>query len=189
MGGFGSGRWGQHTKKTTVEECLTLGIRQVIKAGLLRGLTYVDGQPGSLPWSGGTMDWTTAAGAASVGFATEITKDGLILCLRYVTAGQSVDLPIHLATTRLPVGGRRWWFICPGSSALEICGQRVTKLHLPPGGLRFGCRTCHDLTYRSCQESGQLDSMARYAAAMMGQSVESTRRVLVYMQRKRRGLF
>ena len=27
------------------------------------------------------------------------------------------------------------------------------KLYLPPGGRYFGCRHCHDLTYRSRQES------------------------------------
>jgi hypothetical protein len=190
MGGFGSGRWGQHTKKTTVEQCLTLNIHRLIQAGLLRGLTFVDGQPDTLPLSSGTIDWTTAAGTqrASAGYFTEVTADGLVLRLHYVTAGQSVDLPIHLHTTRLPVGGRRWWFVCPGSSDMETCGQRVVKLHLPPGGLRFGCRSCHDLTYRSCQESGQLESMARYAASVMGRSVESMRPVVAYMLKEKRGL-
>ena len=46
-------------------------------------------------------------------------------------------------------GGLRWWFVCPLSK------RRATKLHLPPGKDCFAHRDAHDLTYRSCQESGQ----------------------------------
>jgi hypothetical protein len=33
-----------------------------------------------------------------------------------------------------------------------ICRRMVTKLCLPPGHSSFGCRQCHDLSYRSVQE-------------------------------------
>ena len=32
---------------------------------------------------------------------------------------------------------------------------RVTKLFLPPGHDSFGCRQCHDLSYRTVQENDQ----------------------------------
>lgn len=41
------------------------------------------------------------------------------------------DWTISLVTTRPPLGGRQWWFLCPAS------GRRCRKLFLPAGGRRF----------------------------------------------------
>ena len=36
------------------------------------------------------------------------------------------------------------------------------KLYLPPGARYFGCRRCHELTYRSCQEhDGRVSALRR----------------------------
>jgi hypothetical protein len=40
----------------------------------------------------------------------------------------------------------------------------VAKLYLPPQGRKFGCRTCHDLTYESSQESHAYDGLAALCA-------------------------
>ncbi len=53
----------------------------------------------------------------------------------------------------------RWWFACPLVVNGRACGRRVRMLYLPPNGRYFGCRGCHDLTYRSCQESHQYDRL------------------------------
>jgi hypothetical protein len=42
-----------------------------------------------------------------------------------------------------------------------MCGRRVGKLYLPPGGRYYGCRQCHDLTYTSCQQSDKRVSRLR----------------------------
>jgi hypothetical protein len=68
-----------------------------------------------------------------------------------------VDEAITLQTSRLPVGGDRWWFACPLVVTRPVCGRRVGKLYLPPSGRYFGCRHCYDLTYQSSQESHKYD--------------------------------
>lgn len=47
-----------------------------------------------------------------------------------------------LRTTQQHLAGIRWWFCCPG------CDQNRKKLYLD-GGLRFSCRACLGLTYRT----------------------------------------
>jgi hypothetical protein len=50
---------------------------------------------------------------------------------------------IELATTPQPLGGRRWWFVCPRT------GQRVSKLYLPPSAFTFASRRAYGLAYKS----------------------------------------
>ena len=52
---------------------------------------------------------------------------------------------LHLATTRAPLGGNRWWLKCPE------CDQRKTTLYVL--GKRLGCMGCLNLTYPSKHES------------------------------------
>jgi hypothetical protein len=65
------------------------------------------------------------------------------------------ESPVHL-------GGYRYWFVCSGRgcpNALsapayqggKVRSWRTTALYLPPGGVQFFCRDCHQLTYRSKQ--------------------------------------
>ncbi len=50
---------------------------------------------------------------------------------------------IPLSWTRCHLGGRRPWFLCPGSG----CGRRVAILYGPT--LPLLCRACRGLTYAS----------------------------------------
>ncbi|WP_145244120.1 hypothetical protein [Urbifossiella limnaea] len=85
--------------------------------------------------------------------------------LRYALAGDPkavIDYRVSLVTTACHLGGRRWWFQCPLVRGGTPCRRRVRKLFLV--GRYFGCRGCHDLTYRSRQQS---DSRV-YAAVRTG---------------------
>ena len=165
MGGSGSGRWGWHDKKTTVEECLILSAGKLARDGIIAQ------SPGS-----GWLWWTnTATGerTASAGYTREIDNDLVILRLRYTVTRHEgekhdVDERIPLQTTPSAVGGLRWWFTCPLVVNGRICYRRVGKLYLPPGSRYFGCRRCHDLTYTSCQESHRYDRLFRSLAADTG---------------------
>lgn len=53
---------------------------------------------------------------------------------------------VELRPTLLRFGGVRWWFQCPE------CMKRCVKLYKPPDAV-FRCRQCHNLTYRSCNQS------------------------------------
>jgi hypothetical protein len=162
MGGFGSGNWYRwKDRKSTVEESLVLSMRD------LRGRIH--------PHSTGTFTWTWATGnTSSVGYFLT-WHDGLpVFTLHYRWANsEDVQIPIRLQTTPTQFGGERWWFTCPLVVGGTACNRRVGKVYLPPGARYFGCRRCHNLTYRSCQDAheserlfARLDSMERRLARL-----------------------
>ena len=77
---------------------------------------------------------------------------------------------VSLEVQRLHLGGKRFWFRCPG------CNRRTGFLYLPPEADYFACRLCHGLTYRSSQLSPPIDinaSLQRFHEQldkMMGRS-------------------
>lgn len=69
MGGCGSGRWGWHSKKDTVEDCLVLSVKDLRRLGYLR--------PGGSVW--GSLQWSqvrTSQVTASVSCETQIYAAG-----------------------------------------------------------------------------------------------------------------
>jgi len=158
MGGAGSGRWGWHDKKSTVEECLTLNAGKLARDGVVAQSTG----SGWLWWTNTATDERTA----SLGYSREIVDDRVVLRLRYTVTRRGdeafdIDQAIVLQTTPSAVGGMRWWFTCPLLRRGKSCNRRVSKLYLPPGGRYYGCRHCYDLTYESCQESDKRVSFLR----------------------------
>ncbi len=149
MGGPGSGRWYRFDKKATVEQCTTLSVTDLTRTGFL---TLDAGYSGSLTWR-----YANGETAASIGITVQTRKTTYHwLHLRYAANGQPVAYKVELDSQPCNFGGVRWYMVCP------LCGeQRVMKLHLPPGGRYFGCRGCHDLSYRSCQESDKRVSRLR----------------------------
>lgn len=171
MGGPGSGY--RSSKKTTVEDCLTLDINKLVRDGLIQS---------GIVLHGGTLTWTnTATGEkiSTAGFwvSTHMDSDRYFrLVYSIKSSGDDVDYRIPLETTRPHYGGLRWWFLCPLSRDGKYCGRRVSKLHLPPGGKYYGCRHCYDLTYQSCQDSHKYDRMfAELAAGMPGMTASEVK--------------
>ena len=158
MGGYGSGRWAWHTKKTTVEECEALDISGLYREGLLGW---------DRRWWG-SWQWTYTSGQKNtIGLeidTTDRTSPWVRLFYKITSGwneGRDLDYKVRLQTTRPHFGGWRWWFTCPLVVGGQPCGRRVRKLYLPPGGVYFGCRHCYDLTYRSSQESDKRVSALR----------------------------
>ena len=155
MGGQGSGNWYRFDKKSTVEDSLTLAMRD------FRGrISHL---------SSGTFSWTGAGGhSPSVDYRVA-WGDSPTINLHYRWRdSENVDIPIHLQSTPTQFGGERWWFTCPLIVGGVACNRRAGKLHLPPGARYFGCRKCHDLTYRSCQEAHQSERMVMFIAKEFG---------------------
>jgi hypothetical protein len=63
-----------------------------------------------------------------------------------------VDERIRISQTPCNFGGIRYWYHCPLIRRSDICDRRVGLLYLPPSQKYFGCRHCHNLTYRSQKE-------------------------------------
>ena len=147
MGGPGSGRhW--YSKKTTVEDCWTLDLNELIRHGLLNRSF------GEVRWyRGGEETAYVNYWLKNMGFKEKEPVYSLTLCPSLICRGKRIPITqdIPLLTTELHSGGKRYWFSCPN------CRRRVGKLHLPYGADRFLCRSCYDLTHRSCQEWHKFD--------------------------------
>lgn len=176
MGGSGSGRWNHHEKKSTTEECWTLDMADLSRemldrrtpSGVVRALR-LDGVRNIL----------------CVRWHLEFEGDGRVLTLSYRpyrrAGGREIIERVRLLTTKPHFGGMRSWFACPFSSKdRKSCGRRVGKLYLPPGELRFGCRQCHALTYKSSQESHRYDRLcALLASRDSGEAFEALKGVFL----------
>lgn len=143
--------------RMTVERCLTFDV-----GSLRRALKCVDfpANSGEISWSNISV-WCDPFGEveAVLGYVVGRTeREGVLVLVDPEETSpypDSVRLPgdyiIPITTTRPRIGGVRHWFQCPVEHDGKPCGRRVKKLYLPPGEQVFGCRQCHDLTYKSVQ--------------------------------------
>jgi hypothetical protein len=159
MGGYGSGRWKGHRKKTTVEESL-----YITAHGLKEAFDHGPGSMALGSWPG-----------ASVSFRVEDEEGGrgrsLHVTYTREKEARSVDYNVRVVKTSPHFGGARWYFICPLEVNGSPCLRRVSKLYLPPGALYFGCRECYGLTYTTSQESHKFDALYKALAAEVGRGM------------------
>lgn len=157
MGGHGSGR--KQEKRATVEECLTLSMRP-----LLRLIEAGPGPAGAVTWSSGGEK------RAEISVRFEEVDGWSFLNLKYLAGSgedkREIGYLVDVVSVTLPSGGRKWYFLCPGHSG--ACRRRCSKLYLGAGSSVFACRDCHDLTYTSRRESHKWDSVYRRLASSMG---------------------
>jgi hypothetical protein len=158
VGGFGSGNWYRTKKKATVEESLTLSMR-AFRDRIFRN-------------SSGILTWTWASGGkSSIGyFVTWRDVPSITLHYRWRDS-EDVRIRVRLQTTPTHFGGERWWFTCPMIVGGVACDRRAGNLHLPPGAKYYGCRMCHDLTYRSCQKAHQAERLLASIGCMKARLV------------------
>ncbi len=149
MGGYGSGRWGLHTRKQTVEESLVLDMNRFAKLNSLADNCY---QSGTLQWSNSCTGEVTSTISFEVNTIGP-TNSWVRLFYTRTRTKEDIDYRVQLTTTKQNFGGVRWWFVCPLVVNNRACNKRVGKLCLPSGARYFGCRHCYDLTYTSCLES------------------------------------
>lgn len=148
MGGIGSGTWCRIGTKCAIEECIGISVRDIPALGYQQ--------------ASGTLTWQSRKGGeTSLGYVASGTSDRPTIWLRYQWRDrENVLIPIRLQSTPTNFNGRRWWFTCPLAVDGVKCNQRVGTLYLPTGARYFGCRDCHGLTYRSCQEAHQEERLA-----------------------------
>ena len=148
MGGYGSTRWNLHTRKCTVEECLSLDTSRWSEERILQPEAVCSGW-----WR--WLNRYTGETTSTIGYEVNTTEYGncrVRLDYTVKKTQERVDYLVRLQTTRPYFGGQRWWFTCPLFVNGFKCDRRVRKLYLPPSARYFGCRHCYNLTYRSAQE-------------------------------------
>jgi hypothetical protein len=153
MGGYGSGSGGVR-RKITVEECLSFSMTDIRNGCGCTGA--------------GEIHWTSCGRQrSSIAFAMyQDARDG-VLSLSYHADGEPIRIRVSLQTTPARFGGWRWWFTCPLAVGGVPCFRRVGKLFLPPGARLFGCRECHQLSYRSSQEAHREERLFAYLGLPM----------------------
>lgn len=183
MGGMGSGNWYRwEEKKSTVEESSGVAMRD------FRGRIF-DGAAGTITWTYGRGD-AASGGKSSVGWFVTFggceNSTGPTITFHYRWRdSEDVRIPVRLQTTPTQFGGERWWFTCPLIVGGVACNRRAGKLYLPPGAKYFGCRTCHGLTYRSCQEAHQAERLFGRLGAELGFDPEIARLAVARIRRNR----
>ena len=151
-------------KKTVVEDCKSLDANRWMREGILKAGVW---HSGGWAWF---RDKEHTEQSSSIGYEVNTRDDPSWLRLYYTFTQnqQALDYRIRLETTRPRFGGLRWWFICPLVINGASCGRRVGKLYLPTGSRYFGCRHCHELTYRSAQEHDKrVDVLRRNPQALL----------------------
>ncbi len=140
MGGFGSGRWGWHRKKTRAEHCRWFTVAVLVG----------DQPPAAVRTA--KLVWKDEAGVetASVAF-TFSTAHSVVIAYRWGDERKEYGYPLELIALPTPNGGTRYVARCPLTVNGIRCTRRVAKLYQPPHSPYFGCRFCHRLTYRSRQ--------------------------------------
>ena len=149
MGGSGSGFQGR--RKQSVEESKVIAVRDFHT----RRCTRVSG----------TFNWLGSdGGQSSVCYFVDFSGLRLLLVL-YCPCGDDkyIRQPIELQCTPTDFGGERLWLTCPLIVGGAACNRRASKLYLPPGARYFGCRRCHELSYRSSQQAHQAERLDRWS--------------------------
>jgi len=180
MGGFGSGNPHGLSRRWTVEQSLILDVNRLVSDGIIRPRHRIKA----------SVHWLDSP-SGDPGSAVHLCADALAsitgrLSLKYALLidGRTINYPIGLSTSELPRGGRRWWLHCPLKKDSRPCNRRSAKLYLPPGGVHFGCRNCHDLTYQSCQESHKNRFISKLLASMAGLDSDVVEHLLSPQARK-----
>lgn len=140
--------------KTTVEECLILGVDSLKKYGYFSG--FISGE----------IKWTSSFSGREWSVGVSVCTDSMKATLNYTTtdrsSGERVKLccEIDLVTTPCNLGGKRYWFICPAVVGRRFCGRRVGKLYKADYNYFF-CRHCNDLTYGKRNENKRMRALGR----------------------------
>ena len=152
MGGDGSTRRVRHSKRMTADQCLILAASS-LKALLVLG-------PGHARLAAEIGPW--GRHIEQLRFITDSFCDlavRILYTIRINGHPHEMDYLVGVESWPAPYGGVRWFFECPLIATNHGCGRRASKLYLPPGGSKFACRQCYDLTYSSAQEEHRGDAI------------------------------
>jgi hypothetical protein len=165
MGGLGSGDWANVSgRKDTVDLSRVLTIKILKEYGF-----FLKDKTDVVVWKNSAGDEVQRVQVASVLGGNGNTTPLLHVLYEVVLPGgvdKRCEYDVKLNTSPCTYGGFRWWFECPVVKDGVYCGNRCAKLYLPPGQLYFGCRSCYDLTYESCQTSHKYDNLDEHLQNM-----------------------
>ena len=139
-------------RKLRVDEVVKLDLADLRRAGFFK-------QPLNTPWAQHSGPPT----ASSVCYVLSYfeANAGLVgICAPQddSLAVWNVQYYIGLTPTPCPLGGQRWWWVCPNYGKNLGCRNlRRQILYRPTPGDTFACFDCHRLTYSSRQHHKSLE--------------------------------
>jgi len=128
-----------------------------------------DGKSKTLSWGENGSSGTITAGVSLVG----PEKYARLAYSQTDNEGKTTDFDykIPIAETPCKFGGTRHWFMCPLTKDNKPCGRRVGVLY--KAGDWFGCRHCHELTYRSKNMNRRDKHFLIFKAFEIGRKLEN----------------
>ncbi len=145
---MGRRRW---TTRLTTEDCFALEIGELVRAGVFE----------VAPGTRCSTTWNDNAGMpiSSITFRVSPDKAGTLAIHFDHQVAATISGPariqrqiVPLTTSTCNFGGVRRWFRCSLIRDGYPCKRRVRVLYSTPCEKLFGCRQCHNLTFRSAQE-------------------------------------
>ncbi|MEI7741274.1 MAG: hypothetical protein WCJ29_02100 [bacterium] len=128
-------------------------------------------------WKSGTISWTynVTGDQSSIGIEVSALANEPFARLHYTQTEnngeqQKFDYKIPLTTSPCPLGGERYWFLCPFFRSGEYCGQRVGVLY--KNGDYFACRHCNNLTYSSKNENRKYKMFPLFSVMTLEKKIE-----------------
>ena len=150
MGGFGSSRWIDYSPRYEVGECLRFDIqdfKQLLTTRMTYSVTY--------RWPEDSQINVKIDPLNALKLHSHLHKCSCIELL-YKRGEVSITQPLEVDILAQHFGGWRLWLLCP------YCMQRCRYLYMPPTNNHssqiFLCRRCHNLTYRSSNDSHKNDA-------------------------------
>jgi hypothetical protein len=134
MGGQGSGRWKNRSRKT-LESCRVLDVNQLAEKGCL------------LSGCSSTFQWINGNEVSSINLLAEADRLSLSYTVRVNGKWEDMAETLSIVHQCCRFGGSRAYVICPGPGEGTGCGRRVGKLYLSRS--YFLCRHCNQLAYAS----------------------------------------
>lgn len=127
-------------RKDLVEDCMILDIPKLYRLTGEYG-RELDGQGNPVAVKAGTL-------VSDKNVICAFVEDRELAISTTIPDGKGNIDVAPLDWTDCNFGGKRVWALCPK------CQRRVGRLYRPPGKIRFLCRDCYGLIYRSSRESG-----------------------------------
>lgn len=136
MGGYGSGR---RTDRPSTDECICINFAEMKRWGMLQRHCM---NRRERIW---TIDGEVVARLTIVA-DTDCLEAVPCLKITGVAFGRQIDCLVWLEAVNLPLGGERWYALCPKT------GRRCAVLILPPGARQFASVKGWRIPYSSQRE-------------------------------------
>ena len=160
MGGLGSSRWINYSPRYEVGECLKFDI-QDLKQILTTRISYSN----TYGWPGGSQITVNIDPLNAPKSNFKVRRCSSIEMV-YKRGRESISQQVIVEVLAQQLGGWRLWLRCPK------CCRRCRYLYMPPTNKHssqiFLCRLCHNLTYRSCNDSHKNDAFLRMIGGRCG---------------------